>query len=177
MKKRSLIGPSPIGTEPVPPLGGTGSCAITVDGGILFARTRWTTIPSLEELTSHCRQHGIFSPRPFRLAQPPDPASLACTAVLAAKYCHYVGLSTRCLATLFDSDPRVYDLSSANQLAESETYSMPRTWGITNSQRLRIHLLAHGAEHAANAIDATHQHRRRHWPKSLSHEHRPKRNS
>jgi hypothetical protein len=158
--------PGPIGTVPVPPLGGTGTCAITVKAGILFARSSWNTIPSLEELTSHCRQHGIFSPRPFRLAQPPDPASLACTAALAAKCCHYLGLSTRCLAKLFTNDPRVYDLASANQLAESETYCMPRTWGITNVQRLRIHLVAHGAEQAATAIESTHQHRRRHSRRS-----------
>jgi hypothetical protein len=129
------------------------ACSIPVDGGVRFAVRDWTAAPTPEELTQHCLREGTFSPRPFQLRHHPDPSTLACTAALAACWCRRVRWSERFLAPLFECDPRIYDLESAERIAEAETYRTPRAWSAHQLDRLRIHLCSHGATEFVHALE------------------------
>jgi hypothetical protein len=131
------------------------ACSILVDGGLRFAVHDWTAAPTPDELAQHCLREGIFSPRPFQLRHDPDPSTLACTTALAACWCRRVRWSERLLAPLFECDPRVYNVESAERIAEAETYRTPRVWSARQLDRLRIHLRSHGAMEFVHALEKT----------------------
>jgi hypothetical protein len=134
-------------------LGGTSCCTISVEGGVLFAKTTWTTLPSTDDLAAHGRHCGAFSPRPFRLGQPPDPSGLACTIALTLRCCrHFQLLWTPALAALLETDPRMRDWDAAEQIAESESFETPQEWSHAVVQQLLIHILAHGSADLAKEL-------------------------
>ena len=145
MKRKAPPPTLPKPMPPAPPLDGSSICSIRGAGGVLFARADWPQLPAPEELFEHCRRHGVFSPRPFELAQPPDESSLACLVMVAREGCRTFRLNTHLLTHLLHKDPRFIDFASVRRLAELETYTVPKPWNVQHLRELAKHLAAHGA--------------------------------